>query len=379
MSKKYKSITFICINLGCGGTEKVITNLAYHYSKKNIKTSIITLGSANLFDGFKISHKTEIIELKKLGSLIDLKKDSKYISTIFRNYIYWINGIYKYMKRNKNSIYISFLTIPTILTIIASLTIKRLHYGSERSDPARSDLSLFWKLLRLIFYRKLRGLIVQTEEIKNKCRYFISERRIKIIPNSINVNIKKTQSKITENEKLKVLFIGRLEYVKGIDIFLDAIIKISKENKRKLYDFEIIGYGSLSHLVQEKIRIHNLNGLLKYRKKSDTPLKHIKKSNIVMHPSRFEGMSNVVLEAMSCGKCVISSYQSSSGIITNDKDGILMKRLSSIEIINSLDKLSSNRLLINKIGLNAINTIKNKYSEKRIFKLWSKTLKLTNE
>ena len=371
MNKKYKSITFVCMNLECGGTERVITSLAYHFSKNNISTSIITLGSANLFDGFKVSNKTEIIELKK--------KDSKYIFTVFRNYIYWIYEINKYMKKHKNSIYISFLTIPNILTIIASLTIKNFHYGSERTDPKYAELSLFWKVLRLIFYRKLRGLIVQTEEIKNNCRHFISERRIKIIPNSINVNIKKTPSKIIENEKLKVLFIGRIEYVKGIDIFLDAIIKISKENKRKLFDFEIIGDGSLSHLVQEKIRVHNLNGLLKYREKSDTPLKHIKKSNIVIHPSRFEGMANVVLEAMSCGKCVISSYQASSGIITNDKDGILMKRLSSIEIINSLDKISSNRPLINKIGVNAINTIKDKYSEKRIFKLWSKTLKLTNE
>jgi len=371
MHNKYKSITFICMNLECGGSEKVITNLAYHYSKKNIKTSIITLGSANLFDGFKVSKKTEIIELKK--------KYSNYIFRRIRNCIYWISEINKYMKKNKNSIYLSFLTIPNILTILASLSIKRLHYGSERNDPAHTKLSLFWKILRLIFYRKLKVLIVQTEEIKNNCRYFISKKRIKIIPNAINVNIKKTQSKTKENEKLKVLYIGRIEYQKGIDIFLDSIIKISKDKKRKLYDFEIIGDGSLSHLVKESIRIYNLKGLLKYRAKSHNPLKHIRKSNIVIHPSRFEGMSNVILEAMSCGKCVISSYQSSSGIITNYKDGILMKRLSSSEIINSLDKVSSNRVLITNIGLNAINTIKNKYSESRVYELWSKTLKLTYE
>ena len=152
MNKKYKSITFICMNLECGGTERVITNLAYHYSKKNIKTSIITLGSANLFDGFKLSPKTEIIELKK--------KYSNYIFKRFRNCIYWIFEINKYMKRNKNSIYISFLTIPNIITILASFTIKILHYGSERVDPSYAQTSLFWKLLRLIFYRKLRGLIV---------------------------------------------------------------------------------------------------------------------------------------------------------------------------------------------------------------------------
>ena len=369
--KKNKSITFICMNLECGGTEKVITNLAYLYSKNNISTSIITLGYANLFKGFKVSRKTKIIELKN--------NYSNYIFKRLGNYIYWISEINKYIKRNKDSIYISFLTIPNILTILASLTIKSSHYASERVDPRYAELSLFWKILRLIFYRKLCGLIVQTEEIKNNCKYFISDRRINIIPNSINLNIIKPQSNMIKNRKLKVLFIGRIEFQKGIDIFLDAIIKISKENKRKLYDFEIIGDGSLSYLVKETIRSNNLKGLLKYRSKSDSPLKHIRKANIIMHPSRYEGMSNVVLEAMSYGKCVISTYQASSEIITNNKDGLLMKQLSSVEIINSLEKLSSNNVLINDISLNAINTIRNKYSEKRIFELWSKSLKLKNE
>ena len=201
MNKKYKSITFICMNLECGGTERVITNLANHYSENNLNTSIITLGSANLFNGFKVSRKTEIIELKKYPN---------YKFKSFWNCIYWISEIKKHMKRNKNSIYISFLTIPNILTIIASLTIKSLHYGSERTDPTYAELSLFWKVLRLIFYRKLRGLIVQTEEIKNNCKYFISERKIQIIPNSINLSIIKPQSNIIKNKKLKKNFTNLL-------------------------------------------------------------------------------------------------------------------------------------------------------------------------
>jgi len=362
MNMKYKSITFICMNLECGGTERVITNLAYYYSKKNISTSIITLGSANLFNGFKVSRETEIIELQK--------NYSNYIFKRFGNYIYWISEINKYMKRNKNSIYISFLTIPNILTILASINIKILHYGSERVDPLYAEISLFWKLLRLIFYRNLKCLIVQTEKIKNNCKHFISERRIKIIPNSINVNIIKSKSSNTKNEKLKVLFIGRIEYQKGIDIFLDAIIKISKENKRNLYDFEIIGDGSLSDFVKETIRDNNLQGLLKYRSKSASPFEHIRKSNIVVHPSRYEGMSNVVLEAMALGKCVISTYQSSSEIITNKKDGLLLSELSSDEIIKNLDILYRNKRLLKVISTEAFNKIEKKYCSKKILNKW---------
>ena len=371
MSKKYKKITFICMNLACGGTEKVVTNLSYYYSKKNISTSIITLEEANLFSGFKFSKKTELIELKK--------KHSSFIFSKFINIIYLIYKINKYMRKNTNSIYISFLTIPNIITIIASLNLKSVNFGSERIDPRYAELSFFWRILRFIFYRKLQNLIVQTEEIKNNCKPFISEKKIKIIPNSIDINNVKPPPEILENKKLKVLFIGRIEYQKGIDILLDAIIKISKENKRKRYSFEIIGDGSLSYLVKDSIRENNLEGLLKYSSTSNLPLNHIRRSNIVIHPSRYEGMSNVVLEAMSYGKCVISTYQASSEIIVNNKDGILMKSISAIEIINCLEKVSMDRLLLKEIGLNAMNKIKNNYSEEKIFKLWSKTLKLDNE
>ena len=366
MTKKYKPITFICMNLDCGGTEKIITNLAYYYFKKNIVTSIITLGPAKLFSGFKVSPETEIVELKK--------KYSSYIFSRFMNYIYWISEINKYMSRNKNSIYISFLTVPNILTIISSLTLKIIHYGSERVDPRYAELSLFWKILRFIFYRKLKYLIVQTKGIKNNFKYFISNKRIMIIPNSINLNIVKNQSNIIENNKLKILFIGRIEYQKGIDIFLDAIIKISKENKRKRYDFEIIGDGSLSHLVKKSIKENNLKGLLKYRSKSDSPLTHIRRSNIVMHPSRYEGMSNVILEAMSLGKCVISTYQSSSEIITDKKDGILLSQITSNEIIKNLDIIYEDRRLLKKIGIEAINKIEKKYYKKNILKKWDKLI-----
>lgn len=368
MSKKYKKITFICMNLGCGGTEKVVTNLAYYYSKKNISTSIITLEAADTFSGFKISKKTELIEFKK--------KYSSFIFSRFFNIIYLIYKLNKYMKKNKNSIYISFLTIPNIITIFASLNLKVITFGSERIDPKFAELSLVWRILRFIFYRKLKSLIVQTEEIKNNCKYFIPEKKIIIIPNSINRRDVKGPSKFLNQKKLRILFIGRIEYQKGIDILLDAIIEISKDKNKERYSFEIIGDGSLSYLVKESIKKNNLKGILKYRSKSHLPLIQIRRTNIVIHPSRYEGMSNVVLEAMSYGKCVISTYQASSEIITNNKDGILMKNISANEIINCLEKVSTNKVLLKDIGLNAIATIKNNYSEERIFKLWNKTFKL---
>ena len=78
--------------------------------------------------------------------------------------------------------------------------------------------------------------------------------------------------------------------------------------------------------VESSIRENNLSDFVTFIKGSKL-IKFIRSSDIVLHPSRYEGISNVVLEAMSYGKCVISTYQSSSEIISNNKDGILIRKL----------------------------------------------------
>jgi glycosyltransferase involved in cell wall biosynthesis len=363
-----KSITVICHSLGCGGTEKVLTNIVYYYSKKNIETTIITLGSVKLFSGLKLSKKTKIIELK-----------AKYSNNVFikiTNILNWIFSLNKYIRKNKNSIYLSFLPIPNILTVISSMNINITHYGSERNNPNFTKPPKHWKFLRFITYRKMNGLIVQTKEIKKYFLNYLPENKIHIIPNSVMKIIYNNNLEEFNAKKLKVLFIGRLEYQKGVDIIIDAIIKIFNSKNKDKFTFEIVGNGSLAQLVEYNIKKNNLTKYVKFTKGSDNPNKYIKESHIILHPSRYEGMANVVLEAMSYGKCVISTKQSSSEIIKNNKDGILMKSISISEIISCLETLSINRKLLKDISSNAIKKINQNYSEEKIFKLWSKILKI---
>ncbi len=369
MPKIKKSLTVICHNLVCGGTEKVITNLVYFYSKQNINTTIITFGPANIFSGFKISEKTRILELPKNSSNNIFKKLS--------NILIWIFKINIYIKNNNESVYLSFLTIPTIVTIISSLNKKINHYGSERINPKYVNLPFHWRFLRFITYWKMNSLIVQTKEIKNNFINYIPKRQLTIIPNSISQVIEKNEvNKEIGTRKIKILFIGRLEFQKGIDVVLESIIKIFNSKIKDQFIFEIVGNGTLCKKVENTIKNNNLSSYVRFIKGTNDPTKVIRESHIILHPSRYEGMSNVVLEAMSLGKCVISTYKASSEIIKNNKDGILIKEVSSTEIIKCLEKLSLKRKLLKEIGLNAIHKISANYLEERILKLWSKTLRL---
>ena len=104
------------------------------------------------------------------------------------------------------------------------------------------------------------------------------------------------------------------------------------------------------------------------------PIQNILNSDIILHTSRYEGMSNVVLEAMACGKCVISSYYTSGEIIKNNKNGILVSKLEPRQIIDVLIKLDKERNLLEKIGIEAKNTTIRNFSDQRVLKLWDNIL-----
>ena len=58
----------------------------------------------------------------------------------------------------------------------------------------------------------------------------------------------------------------------------------------------------------------------------------------------------------------------------NNKNGILVSKLDPIKITDSLINLYKNRIILEKIGYEARNTIINKFSDQRVFKLWDKIL-----
>lgn len=361
-----KSITIIGENLGCGGAEKVIIKLISYYEKKGFKTNIVLLSKAKVFKRFSIPSNTKIIELNRFNS-------KNFISKILNPF--WLTiQLRKYIYSNKESKYISFLTIPIILTIISSLNIDILHVASERINPEKVNLSIHWKFARFMFYRNLSRLVVQSNAIAKIFQKYVPKNKINIIPNSVDLELFNYPLFFNYSKPLKLLFIGRLEYQKGLDILIEVLKIISEEYKNLSFLVEIVGSGNLYDYVNDSINNFSLNKWVFLKKMSSEPIQNILNSDIILHTSRYEGMSNVVLEGMACGKCVISSYYTSGEIITNNKDGILISKLDPRQIIDILINLNKERIILEKVGIEARNTIMSNFSDHRIFKLWDDVL-----
>lgn len=106
-----------------------------------------------------------------------------------------------------------------------------------------------------------------------------------------------------ENEKIRILFIGRLMKEKGLNELLEAITII--KNKRPLVQFDIIG--SFEENYRDIIEKYEKSNKLNFYGEQKNIIPYLKRSNAIINPSYHEGLSNVLLEAAAVGRPILAS------------------------------------------------------------------------
>jgi glycosyltransferase involved in cell wall biosynthesis len=127
-------------------------------------------------------------------------------------------------------------------------------------------------------------------------------RNVYYIPNGVDTSKFHLGKK---EERFTVLFVGRLDYQKGFDIFA-RIIKLLNEQYRKEICFIIVGTGPLSYIAERlKTLYENVewNSYLKERELVRT----YQRAHVLLAPSRFEEFLITSIEAQACGTPVIAS------------------------------------------------------------------------
>ncbi|MDR1480332.1 MAG: glycosyltransferase [Planctomycetaceae bacterium] len=123
-------------------------------------------------------------------------------------------------------------------------------------------------------------------------------RKISVIRNGI---IAPTELKNGTN---KIIFVGRLDYQKGVDWLIQTLP--SWLTQLKDWELLIVGDGIFRDKLEERIdaKIRNRVKVLGWRADA---VELIAESKILLLTSRWEGMPNVILQAMSNAKAVVST------------------------------------------------------------------------
>ena len=157
-----------------------------------------------------------------------------------------------------------------------------------------------------------------------------------------------------------LLFIGRLQSLKGVDVAISTLRAMDHENATLV----IVGGASGQEGSLYESEIRNLaNNLPAGKKVAFIPPQphHIlstyyRAAEIVLVPSRSESFGLVALEAAACGVPVVaSSVGGLQNLIEDGKTGLLIEGWDPVEYAQAVDYLLSNPFKTTEIAMNAVD------------------------
>jgi glycosyltransferase involved in cell wall biosynthesis len=127
---------------------------------------------------------------------------------------------------------------------------------------------------------------------------------------------------VPENKQW-ILYAGRFVYAKGLDILLEAFKLVSDKTTAHLV---LMGEGPLKSKIADEFKAANLGNRVHIIEFQINPLPWMREADVLVLPSRREGLGNGIIEAMACGTQIVATDCPSGPpeILDNGKYGQLV-------------------------------------------------------
>ena len=293
-----------------------------------------------------------------IGRRDNEKRNLSWFLNILGIYIKWL-----YLMVTKKAVLIHFnlaLSEDSIirdspLIILARLFHKRMIIHIHGGDFLMHKKQPLWmtRLLKIVLSGK-NPIIVLSPLEKEVLQQSINCRSIYVLPNCIALKEANEFDRIySENETLMLLFLGRISVEKGIDYIYRAM-ELLKEKGIK-FKFFMAGKGPEEIIFSQKFSDllgmdFEFEGVVLGDQKSDL----LKKCNVFLLPSFFEGLPIALLESMSFGLVpVVTSVGSIKYVINDGINGMIVNSHSSEDIAFAIEKLSKDKKHLKELSKNA--------------------------
>ena len=196
----------------------------------------------------------------------------------------------------------------------------------------KGDMGIYLiEVVDKIIYRIADKVVAVSDEIKDIImeKFRIDESKIFVLKNGIVFDDKyRKPVKLKEEFHLKpdttiLISVGSLTYQKAFDVLIRATANLTKEGYDNILVL-IVGEGEERQRLEILIRELKLGRWIKLLGLKNNVIGLLKASNIFVMPSRYEGLSIAMIEAMACGLPIIASDAPGlNRYIENNKRGLL--------------------------------------------------------
>ena len=277
------------------------------------------------------------------------------------------------IRRGRYDIVHAHLFPTSLFVALASYMAARPTYlvSEHNVSNRRRRIPLLKILDRGVYNRYARIIAVSNEAERSLIRWVPTQRnKVEVIPNSVDpslfdipdTEIQRARQRFgIQNGHKVIVFAGRLTPAKGADVLLEALD--SPRMKEQMVRVLIAGDGPMADIIRERAACFRpdgritLTGLV-----ADIPTL-LNLADLVVLPSRWEGLPMILLEAMACGRPVVATTVGGiPEVIEHGVNGLLVPPENPVALGESMSVLLGSPNLRRRLGTAARRTVCERFS-----------------
>jgi glycosyltransferase involved in cell wall biosynthesis len=360
-------ITTVISSLSCGGSERVMRDLVAQLVSRGHEVALITIASA----------ATDFYDLdpRVRRSSLDLAREPRHLlDAAVNNWRRW-GGLRRAVRRSRPDVVLSFLAETNLLTLAACARLGVPVVVSERVDPRHSPIGRIRERLRRCLYPKAAAVVVQTDVVREWMTGALRLDMVRVIPNPVE-SPKDPPARIPglPAEGRFVLGMGRLTRQKGFDLLLHAFARCAVDHGE--WWLLLLGDGEERAELLKLGEQLGLTDRLKLLGRRQQPAGILKRGDLFVLPSRFEGFPNALLEAMACGLPAVAADCPSgpAGIIRSGENGVLVPVEDVDALAGAMHRLMGDAAERERLGQAGLEVLE-RFSLEKIVGQWEELLR----
>lgn len=340
-----KKIGFLINSLGKGGAERVAVNLAAHFQKKGYEILLVT--SRRMPAEYEINFP---VKRRMLEEEVEKKNRGRF-GRIFAR----VNALRRIWKEEKPDVILSFIGKLNLYAILSARGLAIPIFLSVRSDPVREYPTSFQRKLACMLFQKARGIVFQTVEAMAFFPKKLQEKSV-VLSNPLDARFLKERYR--GERRREIVMAGRLDENKNHRMVLSVLARLLPDYP----DLRLTIYGSgvegsdTGPALRKQAEALGIADNVSFEGICENLYEKMEKALLFVLASGYEGMPNVLLEAMALGLSVISTDCPCYGpraVIKDKENGLLVPVGDKKAMEQAIRKILDDKEFAEKLGENA--------------------------
>lgn len=347
-----------------GGAERVAADLSAHWAQSGWPVMIVTQADSH-DDAYTLHSDVQRKILHTAGEGGGLRG---IVANVRR-----VRALRQVLREFKPDIVLGMMTTASVLAVLAARGLPCKVIATEHTHPPSQMLSGLWQRLRRWTYPRAARVVALTRGTADWLAQHVPGSKLAVIPNPVHWPLSRAEPIVTPppaHERRRLLAVGRLHPDKGFDLLVQAYAQIASQHPQ--WDLIILGEGNERQRLQAQIEEAGLQDRVTMPGRVGNVGDWYENADIYVLSSRFEGLSNTLLESLASGLTAVC-FDCDTGpreVVRDGTDGMLVRPNGDVPAMAAaLSSLMSDGATRQSLAHHAIEA-RDRFSAQRVLGMW---------